>query len=55
MYEVGASYHLASKVDALFKKIDKLNVNVVSHNISPCEICGIIGHTGAECQMILNG
>ena len=55
-YEVSSFDHLASKVDALFAKFDKLSINAVSPSSStppsvPCEICGIVGHIGAECQL----
>ncbi|KEH37634.1 hypothetical protein MTR_2g043690 [Medicago truncatula] len=41
MYEVFDYDHLAAKVDALNRKFEKLNVNVVTPTpTSPCEICG---------------
>ena len=53
MYEASALDHLNAKVDTLFKKFDKLSVSVVtSAPIShPCEVYGIFGHTGVECQL----
>jgi len=53
MYKVFALDHLNAKVDALFQKFDKLSVSVVTSApvLPPCEICGIIGHTGVECQL----
>ncbi|XP_073222385.1 uncharacterized protein [Cicer arietinum] len=51
MYEVDALDHIASKVDALFQKFEKMNVNDVTPNVSPCEICGTIGHVAVECQV----
>jgi len=47
--------HLASKVDTLFQKFEKLNVSVIPPpsipSIPPCEIYGIVGHTDIECQL----
>jgi hypothetical protein len=36
-----------------FKKFDKLSVSVVTPTpvSPPCEFCGILGHTGVECQL----
>jgi hypothetical protein len=53
MYEVSSSDHLTAKVDALFHKIDKLNVSAYTPApvMPPSEIRGIIDHTGAECQL----
>jgi len=53
MYEIYALDHLASKVDALVQKFDKLNVSVVSPSyvVPACEICEIVGHTGVEFQL----
>ena len=47
--------HIASKVDALLAKFDKLSVNAASSSTpsssSSCEICGVVGHIGTECQL----
>jgi hypothetical protein len=45
--------HLSAKVDALFQKFDKISVSAVtSAPVSPpCEVYGIFGHTGVECQL----
>src|SRR4030065_1168930 len=57
MYEVSPIDHLAAKLDALTQKFEKLNVSAGSPSSStssvapPCEICGIVGHTGVECQL----
>jgi len=53
MYEVSTLDHLIAKVDALFQKFDKLSVSVVTPvSVSlPCEVFGIFGHTGVECQL----
>ncbi|KEH15603.1 hypothetical protein MTR_0750s0010 [Medicago truncatula] len=53
-YVRGLCYdHLAAKVDALTQKFEKLNVNTVtpSPTSPPCEICGIFGHFGVDCQL----
>jgi len=53
MYEVSALDHLNAKVDALFQIFDKLTISVVTPApvLPPCEVCGIFGHTGVECQL----
>jgi len=53
MYEASALDHFNAKVDTLFQKIDKLSVSVVTPApVSPtCEVCGIFGHIGVECQL----
>ncbi len=53
MYEVSSFDHLSAKVDTLFQKFDKLSVSVITlAPVSPpCEVCGIFGHTGIECQL----
>jgi len=53
MYDVSALDHLNGKVDTLFQKFDKLSVSVVTPALvsPPCEVCGIFGHTGVECQL----
>jgi len=52
MYEVSTLDHLSAKVDTLFQKFDKLSVSVVTPApvSPPSEVCGILGHTGVECQ-----
>ena len=61
-YEVDAVDMLASKVDALAQRFDRLST---PHPGSPsnamyavgmsCEVCGIQGHIAAECQAHLQG
>jgi len=53
MYEVSNYDHLAAKVDALTQKFEKLNVSAVTPTPAspPCEICGIFGHIGVDCQL----
>jgi len=53
MYKVSNFDHLAAKVDALTQKIEKMNVNVVTRTFvsPPCEICGVFGHIGVDCQL----
>jgi len=53
MYEVYDLDHLNAKVDTIFQKFDKLSVSVITlAPVSPpCEVCGIFGHTGIECQL----
>ena len=50
MYEVSTLDHLSAKVDTLFQKFDKLSVSVVTPApvSPPCEVCGILGHTGVK-------
>ncbi|XP_020258488.1 uncharacterized protein LOC109834881 [Asparagus officinalis] len=50
-YDVDALDHIASRVDALFQKFDKMSMNSVASNSTNCEICGIIGHSAVECQI----
>ena len=52
-YEASALDHLNAKVDTLFQKFDKLSVSVVTPTLvsPPCEVCGIFGHTGIDCQL----
>lgn len=40
-------------MDTLLKKFDKLIVSVVTLALvsPPCEFCGILDHTGVECQL----
>jgi len=53
MYEVYDLDHLAAKVDALTQKFEKINVSAVTTApvSPPCEICGIFGHIGVDCQL----
>ncbi|KEH19623.1 hypothetical protein MTR_8g465210 [Medicago truncatula] len=53
MYEISSLDHIAVKVDALTQKFDKMNNSVVTHApvSPPCEVCGMFGHTGVECQL----
>jgi len=53
MYEISTIDHLAAKVDALAKKLEKINVSAVTPtNASPpWEICGVFGHIGVDCQL----
>ena len=53
MYEISSLDHLAAKVDALKQKFDKMKTSVVTPApvSPPCEICGMFGHTGVECQL----
>jgi hypothetical protein len=53
MYEVSNYDHLAAKIDALTQKFENLNVSAItSASASPsCEICGISGHIGVDCQL----
>jgi len=53
MYEVSTLDHLFAKVDTIFQKYDKLSVSVVTPApvSPPCDVCGILGHTGVECQL----
>ena len=53
MYEVFNVDHLAVKVDALTQKIEKMNVSAITPtSVSPpCEICGVFGHIGVDCQL----
>ena len=52
MYEVSNYDHLASKIDTLTEKLEKLNVSAINSASTPsCEICGITGHAGVDCQL----
>jgi len=53
MYEVSNYDHLAAKVDALTQKLEKLNVSAINPSSSspPCEVYGIHGHIGVDCQL----
>jgi len=51
--EISSLDHLSTKVDAVFQKLDKMSVSVVTPaSVSPpCEVCGIFSHTSIECQL----
>jgi len=53
MYEVSNLDHLTAKDDALTQKIEKMNVSAVTPApvSPPCEICGVFGHIGVDCQL----
>ena len=53
IHEVSNFDHLAAKVDALTLKFEKMNVSAVTNaTVSPpCEIYGISGHIGVDCQL----
>lgn len=53
MYEVSNYDHLTAKLDALTQQFEKLHVAAItSTSASPsCEICGISGHIGIDCQL----
>ena len=53
IYEVSNIHHLAAKVDALPQKFEKMNVSDFTNAPAspPCEICGIFGHIGVDCQL----
>jgi len=53
MYDISSLDHLAAKVDTLTQKFDKMNTSVATPApvSSPCEVCGILGHTSIECQL----
>jgi hypothetical protein len=53
MYEVSPIDHLAAKVNALTQKFDKMNISAVTSTFvsPPCEICGVFGHIGVDCQL----
>jgi hypothetical protein len=54
MYEVSNYDHLAVKIDALTQKFEKINVSVISSSSSAspsCEICGVFGHFGIDCEL----
>jgi hypothetical protein len=50
VHEVSSYDDLAAKVESLTLQLDKMNVNAVSPSPS-CELCGIVGHSGNECQL----
>ena len=53
MHEISSLDHLAAKVDALTQKFDKMiTSDVTPAPVSPpCEVCGVFGHNGVECQL----
>jgi len=53
IHEVSNLDHLAAKVDALTQKFEKMNVSAVTNApvSPPCEISGIFGHIGVDCQL----
>jgi len=53
MYELFPLDHLVSKVDALTQNFYKMNTSVVTPSpvLPPCEVCGVFGHTGVDCQL----
>ena len=53
IHEVSNLDHLAAKVDALTLKFEKRNVSAVTNAPAspPCEIFGIFGHIGVDCQL----
>ena len=55
MYEVSPLDHLATKVDALSKKFDKMNISVVTHapGLPPCEFYGVFVGVSPNSQSIL--
>jgi len=66
VYGVDAMDMMASKVDALVQRFDKLGTPSLGSLVSgpsgamfevevPCEICGIQGHIPAECQSTFPG
>ena len=55
MYEISNLDHVNAKVDALVQKIESLNVSPPAAVVAitqNCEVCGIQGHTPAECQLL---
>jgi len=53
IHEVSNFDHLAAKVDALTLKFEKMNISAITNAPAslPCEICGITGHIGVDCQL----
>jgi hypothetical protein len=57
MHEVSSFDHLSAKVDALYKKIDKLTIDPhapVAAMAPNCEICGTLGHTLTEYHLLVD-
>ncbi|XP_050908316.1 uncharacterized protein LOC127121935 [Lathyrus oleraceus] len=55
MYEVNGIGRVNAKVDALTQKIESLAITPAATvaAITPnCELCGALGHTNAECQLL---
>jgi hypothetical protein len=52
-YEISSLDHLATKVDALTQKFDKMNISAVTPApvSPPCEVCGVFGHIGFDCKL----
>jgi len=53
MCEISTLDHLAAKVDVLTQTFDKMNTSAVTPTpvSSPCEVCGVFGYTGVDCQL----
>ncbi|KEH26275.1 hypothetical protein MTR_6g049110 [Medicago truncatula] len=53
MYEISSLDHLATKVDVLTLKFDKMNTSAVSPApvSPPCEVCGVFSHIEVDCQL----
>jgi len=53
MCEISSLDHLVAKIDALTQKFDKMNTSAVTPGpvSPPCEVCGVFGHIGIECQL----
>jgi uncharacterized coiled-coil protein SlyX len=53
MYEISSLDHLATKVDALTQKFDKMNTSAVTPApvSPPCEVFGVFGHIGIDWQL----
>lgn len=55
MYEVNGMDHINAKVDALTQKIENLTITpaaVVAVVAPNCELCGTLGNTNVECQLL---
>jgi len=51
--EVDTITFLSTKVDAMTKRLDQMNVNVVTSSVpSPYEICGSIEYISLHCQVV---
>ncbi|MCI67675.1 retrotransposon gag protein, partial [Trifolium medium] len=56
MYEISSIDHINAKLDALTQKIEGLTTAptaTVAATTQNCELCGVQGHTIAECQMLI--